>query len=117
MDWLMSVAGIYVIWLKRNKFDWFPRALLFNATDSGPEARHHPRRANEPAMTITPTRIMNAYSNYRIVKIIPRGSFDFCSFPRSYAIPEKITEAMTLAGNAVPPVGAENWLRPILDIL
>ena len=52
----------------------------------------------------------------RVVKMTPRALVRFQSFPDSYALPEKNSLAVTIIGNAVPPLLMREVVLPLLRL-
>lgn len=93
------------------------RAFLVGATGSDACLR----MAEEPALTVVSSeRTMPPrawLSQGRVVKMTPRSLARFQSFPDWYVLPEKNSLAVTIIGNAVPPLLMHEVVLPLLEVV
>lgn len=72
-----------------------------------------------------PTRVVNASNSQSwrawlaqglVIKMMPRALARFQSFPDWYALPDKNSLAVTIIGNAVPPLLMREVVLPLLEV-
>ena len=85
------------------------RAWLFDGQTNTGATTLTSRPAEEPAFTLTATTgskrpVRSWLTSGRVVQLTARALARLQSFPDSYVLPERKTTAMTIIGNAVPPL-------------